>query len=107
MAVMEHEWARMLWAQCWQVSLLILAVAIVSRLWGRNRPHLAHGLWVVVLVKAITPPIWSSPGGVFSWLQPAHDPQEAVVMAEPEELPVPAAPPIAPRTIASGLLEDS
>lgn len=27
-------------------------------------------LWLVVLAKCVTPPLWSSPSGVFCWLQP-------------------------------------
>lgn len=35
-----------------------------------NKPYLAHGLWLVVLAKCVTPPLWSSPVGVFSLVQP-------------------------------------
>ena len=57
-------------AQAWQITLLILAVAVLNCWLGKSRPHLAHALWVVVLVKCVTPPMWSSPSGVFCWLQP-------------------------------------
>lgn len=57
------------WAQCWQVTLLILAVWLTIRATARNRPHLASVLWLVVLIKCVTPPLWSSPSSVFSWLQ--------------------------------------
>ncbi|HUT88588.1 MAG TPA: M56 family metallopeptidase [Thermoguttaceae bacterium] len=77
------EWAQAAWMQLWQVTLLIAVVALVARLAARNRPHLAHALWLVVLAKCITPPVWSSPSGVFCWMlagEPAasaHDGREA------------------------------
>ena len=46
-----------------------MAVAGINRWLSRKRPHLAHALWLVVLVKCVTPPIWSSPSGMFCWLQ--------------------------------------
>lgn len=61
--------ARLAWSQAWQVTLLIVAVALLVRLAGRNRPHLAHAMWLVVLAKCLTPPLWSSPSGIFCWLQ--------------------------------------
>jgi len=61
--------ARVAWTQCWQVTLLIAVVWLTVRFAGRNRPHLASILWLVVLLKCVTPPIWSSPSGVFCWLQ--------------------------------------
>src|SRR4029450_4673300 len=35
----------------------------------RRRPHLAYALWLVVLFKCVTPPFWSSPSGIFCWVQ--------------------------------------
>ena len=63
------EVGRIAWSQCWQVTLLIAGVWLLLRLAGRNRPHLACGLWLVVLLKCITPPLVSSPSGVFCWMQ--------------------------------------
>ena len=56
-------------AQAWQITLLIVVVAGINRWLSRKRPHLAHALWLVVLVKCVTPPMWSSPSGMFCWLQ--------------------------------------
>ena len=47
--------------------MLALLVALVVRLAGRHRPHLAYLLWLLVVIKCLTPPLWSSPAGVFSW----------------------------------------
>ena len=65
---MHNELFSMLITQTWQVTVLIVVVWIVVRLWAIDRPHLAHSLWLLVLLKCITPPIWSSPSSPFSWL---------------------------------------
>ncbi len=56
-------------SQLWQVTVVALFVAVVVRLCCRQRPHLAYQLWMLVLIKCLTPPIWSSPVGLFSWAQ--------------------------------------
>lgn len=70
-------WFPLAWAQIWQVTLLVLLVWALVRAFGRNRPHLASVLWLVVLIKCVTPPIVSSRAGVFCWLQPGHDREAA------------------------------
>src|SRR5258708_3998271 len=55
------------WVQLWQVAGLALGVGLASRLFCRRRPHLAYVLWMLVLLKSLTPPIWASPTGIFSW----------------------------------------
>lgn len=61
------------WMHCWQVTLLIVLVMGFVWCFGRSRPHLASVLWLLVIVKCLTPPIWSSPSGVFCWLQPVTE----------------------------------
>ncbi|MBI2478489.1 MAG: hypothetical protein HYV60_07575, partial [Planctomycetia bacterium] len=39
-------------------TLAIMAL-VVSRLW--KNPHVAHLLWVIVLAKLVTPPLWNVP----------------------------------------------
>lgn len=79
---MQNEIIPMVWAQIWQVTLLIVLVASVVRCFGRNHPHFAHALWVVVLLKAITPPLWSSPSGLFSRLQ-SPPPKDEIPIESP------------------------
>jgi beta-lactamase regulating signal transducer with metallopeptidase domain len=55
--------------QIWQLTALVIIVFILTRLFGKSRPHLAYVLWLLVLIKAVTPPLWSSPSGVFSQMQ--------------------------------------
>ncbi len=62
--------AAWLFTQTWQVALAVLAVAFLARRFGRSRPHLAHALWLVVVLKCFLPPVWTSPSGVFCWLMP-------------------------------------
>ncbi|MBX3451116.1 MAG: hypothetical protein KF777_16240 [Planctomycetaceae bacterium] len=62
----------LLFAQTWQLTVVILGVAVLSRLFRRSRPHLAAMLWLLVLAKAVTPPILSSPIGLFTWSLPTE-----------------------------------
>jgi beta-lactamase regulating signal transducer with metallopeptidase domain len=56
-------------SQSWQIAALAVVVAVIAAFAGRRRPHLAYLLWMLVLVKALTPPLWASSWGVFSHLQ--------------------------------------
>jgi len=56
-------------SQVWQVTLLATVVWFLCRTVGRNRPHVAHALWALVLLKCVTPPVFTSPLGIF----PNHD----------------------------------
>jgi beta-lactamase regulating signal transducer with metallopeptidase domain len=49
-----------------QLSVAIAIVGAITGLFCRRRPHLAYVLWLLVLVKSLTPPIWSSPTSIFS-----------------------------------------
>jgi len=63
----NDELLRLAWAQLWQVTVLVVAVGLAAHLFCRRRPHLAYVLWLLVIVKSLTPPLLSSPTGVFSW----------------------------------------
>ena len=60
------EIAGLAWVQLWQVTVVALLIGTVVRLCGRDRPRLAYALWMLVVVKSIVPPVWSSPTGLFS-----------------------------------------
>jgi beta-lactamase regulating signal transducer with metallopeptidase domain len=83
---MASEFVPVALAQLWQVTLLILAVATLNRWFMKRQPHLSHLLWLVVLIKCVTPPLWASPGGLFCWLQPELQVESVVVGTS--ELPV-------------------
>ena len=61
------ELVRLAWAQLWQVTVVALGIGALVRLCCRDRPRLAYALWMLVVVKSIVPPFWSSPTGLFSW----------------------------------------
>lgn len=67
MRLASDDLLQLAWTQAWQIAVLAVAVAVVVKLVCRRRPHLAYLLWMLVIVKAITPPVWSSPTGAFSW----------------------------------------
>ena len=71
--------AGLAWSQIWQVTALAAVVGIVTRLCCRRRPHLAYVLWMLVVLKCLTPPLWSSPTGCFSWAQLHVVPAESEV----------------------------
>lgn len=67
MTIDSHRLVELAWNQLWQVTLVALVVAVLVKTFGKRRPHLAYLLWLLVIAKCLTPPIWSSPTGVFSW----------------------------------------
>jgi beta-lactamase regulating signal transducer with metallopeptidase domain len=67
-------------------SLLALVVAVVSRLY--RRPALLHSLWLLVLIKLITPPFLPLS---FTWLR-TPEPSAAVNPASLADAPLPAIP---------------
>jgi len=69
MTLPTSEFFRVALAQVCQIAALALIVAFVVRRFCGSRPHLAYVLWGLVIVKCLTPPIWSSPLGVFSLAQ--------------------------------------
>ncbi len=66
---MTDQLLQLIISQAWQIAALASIVAIVNRTVAKNRPHLAHALWMLVLIKCVTPPIWGHSLGLFSQLQ--------------------------------------
>lgn len=56
-------------AQLWQVTAVILVLGPLAVVLARRRPHWAYAVWFVVLIKCLTPPLVTSPSGVFSWIE--------------------------------------
>ncbi len=63
----QHEIVGLFATHLWQLTLLIVVVGLVTRLFGARYPRMAHGLWLLVILKAIVPPVVASPTGLFSW----------------------------------------
>jgi len=75
-----NAFQRMALSQLWQLTVVILVVGLLAHFLCRRRPHVAYVLWFVVLLKCVTPPIWSSPTGIFSWTDKSvakHNPVQA------------------------------
>lgn len=51
-----------------QIAALAGCVLFLTRYLTKDRPHLAHTLWALVLLKCLTPPIIASPLSPFSWI---------------------------------------
>ena len=68
--------------QVWQIVALTAIVWVLVRLIGRNRPHLAHGLWLMVVLKCVTPPVWGHSLGIFSQTQNVFTSNSAVSMVD-------------------------
>lgn len=63
-----QAWTMPLISHAVQVTALVLIVAALTKWFGKDRPHLAHTLWILVLLKCLMPPTWSSPTSLFSWI---------------------------------------
>ena len=63
---------QLLLTQAFQIAVLAAVVWLLTSFINRAHSHLAFALWLVVLIKCVTPPLWSSPASVFSWLESAE-----------------------------------
>ena len=92
--------------------VLAMGAAVASRVW-RQRPALAHGLWLLVLIKLVTPslvgfdvpasapepiireaaPVIDEAPAIVASLPETASPPKAVVTPDPEPAPVPSDPP--------------
>lgn len=71
---MSETFADLFWRQFWQITCLIPVAVVLVRYVLRQAPHFCYGLLLIVLVKLVFPPIWTSPTGVL-WgsSQPSRD----------------------------------
>lgn len=83
--MISHRFFELAVLQLEQVSIAIAIVALITPIVGRRRPELVYALWMLVLLKSLTPPIWSSPVGIFSW---AASHQAALVPAGNADRPI-------------------
>ena len=52
---MNDRLLTLLLTQAWQILLLAMIVAAATKIVAKNRPHLAHAMWILVLIKCVTP----------------------------------------------------
>lgn len=60
---------RLLLTHAWQIGAMTLLVLMAARLMGDSRPRLVHALWLLVILKCLTPPLFGHSLGLFSSLQ--------------------------------------
>ena len=58
---------ELLFAQLWQVTIVSVVAGWLSRTILAKHPGWSYSLWLVVMVKCLTPPLLASQCGVFSW----------------------------------------
>ena len=94
--------AGLAWTQLWQVTVVVVLVAAAARWACRHRPHLAYLLWMLVVVKALTPPLVASRAGIFSWTLRSESPPIVAGAAVPplERIAVPRSPRLDPLRMA-------
>ncbi len=63
--------------QFFQITLLITVTLTISRPISTRWPRLVHGLWCLVLIKCIVPPLWDSPTSIFAWMPAEVNPAPA------------------------------
>ncbi|MBN1868162.1 hypothetical protein JW916_12830 [Candidatus Sumerlaeota bacterium] len=66
-ARLSQDWLDWALAVGWQLGLLVALVALVSAVMGRFSARTRYALWLLVLVKALTPPTIYAPWGIGVW----------------------------------------
>ncbi len=55
------------WTQTWQILAVAIIAASLAWAIGKRHPHMSYLLWMLVLVKALTPPVFVGPISIFNW----------------------------------------
>jgi beta-lactamase regulating signal transducer with metallopeptidase domain len=58
---------RLLWTQLWQVTVVGVIALWLTRRIGVHRPRLTHAICIFVVVRSLTPPVFSCSYSAFSW----------------------------------------
>ncbi len=110
MNLLEMLWASV-WEASWQGGLLVVAVILLQRAFGRRLPaQWRYALWIPVLLRLLLPALPSAPFSLYQWL-----PEEAVTApafpqkaAPPVEVPpLPAAAPPVVKPMGGGPISPS
>lgn len=59
--------AQLVWQHMLQIAVVFSLVLLLVALFAKNRPHLAHALWSVVLIKGAVVPWLVLPTSLFFW----------------------------------------
>lgn len=79
---LDPDWGRLIATQLWQVTLLIPAAILLLRWLLPTRSHLAYGVLLIVLLKCVTPPVFTSNIGLLPWAQSQAEQFAPVVRSE-------------------------
>lgn len=85
----QEEVFALLIAQTWQVTLVAAFAWCVVKSFASDRPHLAHAIWAIVLLKCVVPPVVSSSVSPFTWI--ASRSTQQAILAEQPDMPTPSA----------------
>ncbi|MDX1924984.1 MAG: M56 family metallopeptidase [Pirellulaceae bacterium] len=77
---------QLAFVQTLQITVLACIVLVLTRYMAKDRPHLAHALWALVLLKCLTPPVVASPTSVFSWLSNGYQAVAFWSQSPPKEI---------------------
>lgn len=69
----------------WQIAAIAVVAVVLSSTLFRRRPHLAAVLWLVVIAKSLTPPLWTNEHNLWSWTARLAPSTESIV-ARPTEI---------------------
>jgi prepilin-type processing-associated H-X9-DG protein len=64
--------ANYLLAQSWQIALLVVVIAVLSRLLRSRSAHVRYLLWLIVLAKCLIPPLYTIPLAVLPEQEPVE-----------------------------------
>ncbi|MGE5193929.1 MAG: M56 family metallopeptidase, partial [Deltaproteobacteria bacterium] len=93
-------WGDWMLHMAWQVALLVLILAALTRIWRRKSAVLLHTLWLLVLVRLVLPPSFAFPTGWAFWLLPAAGESRPLPGEAPRRI-TPTKSPVMPRDAAS------
>lgn len=63
-----NSWWPWMFHSSWQLAILVVVIAISTRLLRRHSALLLHSLWLIVLAKALVPPFIRLPAESVPWL---------------------------------------
>lgn len=66
--MLSDSLADLIWTQAWQIAVVFFIAAVTVRTLLQNRPFVAYGIWLIVALKCVTPPIGGHPLAVASQL---------------------------------------
>lgn len=65
-------WGAWMWSMSWQVALVVVVVAVLTRLLRQRSAVTLHALWLLILVRLVLPPSFALPTGWGWWCLPAR-----------------------------------